>query len=289
MTPRCQMPTRGCRRQGRSTGPVDVSPPPAWTRLIGRAAGATVVLLLVAAGAPASASAQADAEAAREIVRHVDDLLRGESSHGRVTMEVVTERWSRSMGMEMWSLGQDYSLVRVLSPAREAGTATLKVDRDIWNYLPRVDRTIKVPGAGMGGSWMGSHFTYDDLVRESSLVDDYEVGVSFEGERDGEEIWEFTLVPLPEAPVVWGRVELEVRMDDRMPLQARYYDDRGELARTMTFSRFRTMDGRLVPTELSMYPEDKPGERTTLLYEDLEFETGLDASFFSLQRLRDGP
>ncbi|TVR61662.1 MAG: outer membrane lipoprotein-sorting protein, partial [Gemmatimonadales bacterium] len=235
------------------------------------------------------ASQTTDAATAREIVRHVDDLLRGESSRGSVRMEVVTQRWTRTMEMEMWSLGQEYSLVRVLSPAREAGTATLKVDRDIWNYLPRVDRTIKVPGSGMGGSWMGSHFTYDDLVRESSMVDDYDIQVSFEGERDGEAIWEFTLIPLPEAPVVWGRVELEVRQDDRMPLRTRYFDDRGELARTMVFSRFRTMGGRLVPSELSMHPADRPDERTTLVYDGLEFDIGLEEGFFSLQRLRDGP
>ncbi len=245
--------------------------------------------LLPVAGLPLPAAAQTSPAEAEEIVRHVDDLLRGESSHGQVRMEVVTDRWTRSIEMEMWSLGRDYSLVRVLSPAREAGTATLKVDRDIWNYLPRVDRTIRVPGAGMGGSWMGSHFTYDDLVRESSMVVDYEVEVSFEGDRDGTEIWEFTLTPLPEAPVVWGHVELEVRKDDRMPLRTRYFDDRGDLARTMVFSEFRTMDGRLVPTELSMHPEDRPSERTTIHYEDLEFDAGLDTSFFSLQRLRDGP
>ncbi len=230
-----------------------------------------------------------DAATAEEIVRHVDDLLRGDSSHGTVRMEVVTQRWTRTMEMEMWSLGQDYSLVRVLSPSREAGTATLKVDRDIWNSLPRVDRTIKVPGSGMGGSWMGSHFTYDDLVRESSMADDYRIEVSFEGDRDEDEIWEFTLTPLPEAPVVWGRVELEVRKDDRMPLRARYFDDRGELARTMVFARFRTMGGRLVPSELSMHPEDRPGERTTLIYDDLAFDVGLEEGFFSLQRLRSGP
>jgi hypothetical protein len=260
------------------------------------AALAVTAFLLLLGGTPDRAVAQTAQEQAREqaqeqareIVRQVDDLLRGESSHGRVRMEVVTERWTRSMEMEMWSLGQDYSLVRLLSPAREAGTATLKVERDIWNYLPRVDRTIKVPGAGMGGSWMGSHFTYDDLVRESSMVDDYEIEISFEGERDGTGVWEFTLVPLPEAPVVWGHLEMEVRQEDRMPLAIRYFDDRGELARTMVFSDFRTMDGRLVPTELSMHPEDKPGERTTLYYEELEFDTGLEAPFFSLQRLRSG-
>ncbi len=251
----------------------------------GRALPALLWTAVFLAGAAASLPAQ---ETPEEIVRHVDDLLRGESSHGAVTMEVVTERWTRSMEMEMWSLGQDYSLVRVLSPAREAGTATLKVERDIWNYLPRVDRTIRVPGAGMGGSWMGSHFTYDDLVRESSLIDDYDVEVSFEGTRGGTEIWEFRLDPLPEAPVVWSWLELEVRKEDRMPLEMRYFDERGELARTMEFSDFRTMGGRLVPSILSMRPEDQPGESTTLRYRDLEFDIGLDRGFFSLQRLRGG-
>jgi len=262
-------------------------PPPASSRLTGSVM-ATGTLLLAMTAFPSSATAQTSPGEAEEIVRHVDDLLRGESSHGTVRMEVVTDRWTRTMEMEMWSLGQEYSLVRILSPSREAGTATLKVDRDIWNYLPRVDRTIKVPGSGMGGSWMGSHFTYDDLVRESSMVDDYEIEVSFEGERDGTEIWEFSLVPLPEAPVVWGRLELDVRKSDRMPLESRYFDDRGELARTMTFSDFRTMGGRLVPSRLSLNPEDSPGESTTLHYEDLEFDTDLAPPFFSLQRLRGG-
>lgn len=257
--------------------------------LLPAAVTSAVITLLTMALFPSPVPAQTSPDEAAEIVRQVDDLLRGESSHGTVRMEVVTERWTRTMEMEMWSLGQEYSLVRILSPSREAGTATLKVERDIWNYLPRVDRTIKVPGAGMGGSWMGSHFTYDDLVRESSLVDDYDVGVSFEGERSGTEIWEFTLTPLPEAPVVWGRLEMEVRKDDRMPLESRYFDDRGELARTMIFSDFRTMDGRLVPTRLSMHPEDKAGESTTLLYDDLQFDADLLPSFFSLQRLRGGP
>lgn len=264
--------------------------PPARAPLLRTLAGALLLCPALLGLPPQPLPAQTtDAATAEEIVRHVDDLLRGDSSHGTVRMEVVTQRWTRTMEMEMWSLGQDYSLVRVLSPSREAGTATLKVDRDIWNYLPRVDRTIKVPGSGMGGSWMGSHFTYDDLVRESSMADDYRIEVSFEGDRDEDEIWEFTLTPLPEAPVVWGRVELEVRKDDRMPLRARYFDDRGELARTMVFARFRTMGGRLVPSELSMHPEDRPGERTTLIYDDLAFDVGLEEGFFSLQRLRSGP
>ena len=130
-----------------------------------------------------------------EIIDRVDELYRGESSHGTSTMEVVTENWTRQMTMELWSLGNDYSLVRIQAPAREAGTATLKADRDIYNYLPKVDRTIKIPTSMMGGSWMGSHFTNDDLVQESRLVDDYDITLSFSGDRNGEVVWEFTLVP----------------------------------------------------------------------------------------------
>ena len=107
------------------------------------------------------------AQTALEIIDRVDRLMRGESSRGLVTMEITTEHWSRTLEMEVWSLGTEHSLVRLRSPAREAGTATLKAGDEVWNYLPRVDRTIKVPPSLMMGSWMGSHFTNDDLVKES--------------------------------------------------------------------------------------------------------------------------
>jgi hypothetical protein len=225
-------------------------------------------------------------QTAREIIDRVDRLLRGESSHGRVEMAIATEHWSRSLEMEVWSLGVDHSLVRVTSPAREAGMATLKADQEVWNYLPRVDRTIKVPPSLMMGAWMGSHFTNDDLVKESRIIEDYDIEIAFEGERDGVEVWEFLLTPKPEAPVVWGRIEEEVRQDDLMPTWVRYYDEDGVLVRTMTFSDFRTMGGRLVPARMVVVPTDKPQESTTLLYHELEFDVEMDEDFFSLRNLR---
>ena len=201
-------------------------------------------------------------------------------------MEVVTEHWSRSITMEVWSLGTEYSLVRVTQPAKEAGTATLKAQKDIWNYLPKVDRTIKVPASMMSGSWMGSHFTNDDLVKESRLIEDFEIEISFDGERDGARVWEFELIPKPEAAVVWGSIEYRVRQSDYMPVWARYYDEDGNLARTLEFGDYTMMDGRKVPATMNMFPADKPGERTTMLYENLEFDIDIDASFFSLQSLK---
>jgi len=233
---------------------------------------------------PIPAAAQTDARVL-EIIDEVDRLMRGASSRGRMRMEIDTENWSRSLEMSVWSLGTEYSLIRVDSPPREAGTATLKVENEVWNYLPRADRTIKIPPSMMLGSWMGSHFTNDDLVKETRIIDDYDIVISFEGDRDGEEVWEFTMTPKPEAPVIWGRIEQQIRKRDRMPQWTRYYDEDGTLSRSMTFSDYAVMGGRTVPTRTVIEPADED-ERTVVIYLELEFDVGLEEDFFSLRNLR---
>lgn len=247
----------------------------------GRAFTLTAAVLAMAS----SGSAQ---ETPREIIDRVDRILRGESSYGVATMDVVTEHWERSVTMEVWSLGTEYSLIRVTAPRKEAGTATLKAGDDIWNYLPRVDRTIKIPASLMMGSWMGSHFTNDDLVKESRLVEDYDIAIAFDGVRDGDDMWEFVLTPKSEAAVVWGHIEYQVRKRDLMPTWAHYYDEDDTLVRVLTFGDFREMGGRLVPAVMEMLPQDKPGERTVIRYSKVEFDISLSESFFSLRSLRAG-
>ncbi len=226
------------------------------------------------------------AQTPREIVDRVDRMLRGASSRADITMEIATEHWTRSLEMRVWSLGTGYALIRVVAPQREAGTATLKVNDEVWNYLPRVDRTIKIPPSLMMGAWMGSHFTNDDLVKESRIIDDYDIALGFEGDRQGVAVWEFVLTPKATAAVVWGRIVEQVRKADLMPTWARYYDERGNLVRTMTFGDYRTFGTRLVPTVMTVRPEDKPDERTTIRYRSLEFDVPLAPDFFSLRNLQ---
>jgi outer membrane lipoprotein-sorting protein len=276
------------------SGLLDVRSIPAWLRPHGIGVGTLTAILLLTAlvtapvrgASPASVPGPPDAARAREIVDRVDRLLRGESSRGELEMQIVTEHWQRTLRMRVWSLGTDHALVQVTAPPREAGTGTLKVGTEVWSYLPRVARTIKVPASMMMGSWMGSHFTNDDLVKESRMVEDYDIAISFEGDRDGARVWEFTLTPRPEAAVVWGRVVEQVRQDDLMPVWVRDYDEDGTLQRTMTFSDFKRMGGRRVPTVITTVPSDKPTERTVLRYRALEFDVGLTPSFFSLQNLQ---
>ena len=226
-----------------------------------------------------------DEQRAREIVDRVDRLLRGDSSRGIVTMQIVTENWQRSLTMQILSQGTQNALVRIQQPKKEAGTATLKVDNNIWNYLPKVSRTIKIPSSMMMASWMGSHFTNDDLVKDSRLVRDYFLEIAFEGDRDGAPVYEFLLTPRPEAPVVWGKIELEVRQDDLMPTWQRYYDEDGTLMRELRFSAYTTLGGRLVPARMVMQPQDKPQEQTVIVYDALEFDIPIAADTFSLRNL----
>jgi outer membrane lipoprotein-sorting protein len=243
-----------------------------------------VILLLVFLGFRHGFAAM-DNQRAREIVDHADRLLRGTSSIGTVTMEISTAKWQRTLSMQIWSLGTENALVRITKPEKEAGTATLKVGNNIWNYLPKVNRTIKIPTSMMMASWMGSHFTNDDLVKESRLIRDYFITISFEGERNEVSVYEFTLTPKPDAAVVWGKVVLEVRQADLLPTWQRFYDEEGKLVRDMVLSDYKVMGGRLVPTRMEMRPADKPGERTVIVYDDLTFDVAMSDDTFSLRNL----
>jgi outer membrane lipoprotein-sorting protein len=226
------------------------------------------------------------ARSARELLDHVDDLFRGRSSHGRATMVVTTAHWARTLSLEFWSQGKEKSLIRILEPQKEKGTATLKVGNDIWNWLPKVKRVIKLPSSMMSASWMGSHFTNDDLVKESRMADDYTSEITFEGVRDGRKVIEITATPKPDAPVVWGKLLVVVDADSELPLRVDFYDEDLELARTIRYSDVKELGGRKLPTRLEVVPADKPGESTVVVYDQITFDVPLDDSVFSLQNLQ---
>ncbi|MDH3342105.1 MAG: outer membrane lipoprotein-sorting protein [Gammaproteobacteria bacterium] len=221
-----------------------------------------------------------------ELIHHIDELWRGSTSHATMSMSVITKRYQRSMTMEAWSRGKDYSLVLIRQPIKDKGIATLKVEENIWNYLPKINRVTKVPSSMMSGSWMGSHFTNDDLIKESSFQDDYDSSITFEGERDGRRIYEVTSLPKMNAAVVWGKIVMLIEQDTLAPYKAVYYDEEGLLIRTMIFDQPQKIDGRTIPMRMSLQPEDKPDESTVIVYQDIVFNVALEDSFFSLQSLR---
>lgn len=240
----------------------------------------------------------------QEIVDRVGRLFVSRSSIASVEMEITKDDFQRKISMQFWSLGESNILVRIRRPPEDAGTAILKVGSKIWYYLPKSNRMVKMPAAMLMTSWMGSHFTLDDLVKESRLTNDYVIATSFEGLRDGVALSEYTLTPKPAAAVVWGTITLEIRQADMMPVRQRYYDEDGKLVRELTFSEYKTVSERLIPTRLVMQsfqkvgavggvlaqgvmrPQDQAVEQTTITYENIVFDVPISEGTFSLENLR---
>ena len=149
-----------------------------------------------------------------KILDNVDDIYRSNASHGIITLAVTTVNWQRTLTLEQWSKGQDKTLIKVLKPKKEKDLATLRVDNNVWNYMPKVKRVIKIPSSMMSSSWMGSHFTNDDLVKQSRMTENYTFSITFEGMREEKNIVEITCLPKKNAAVVWGKVVVTIQDGD---------------------------------------------------------------------------
>ncbi|HEX9614473.1 MAG TPA: outer membrane lipoprotein-sorting protein [Bacteroidota bacterium] len=227
-------------------------------------------------------------QSAHEIIKRSEGLVRGENSRGTFRMTVVTPEYSRTIVMDSWWKGEEKALIEIKSPPREAGNKTLKVGNELWMYLRNTETTIKVPPSMMMQSWNGSDFTNDDLVRESSLEEDYTMTIAGHDTVDNAPVWEIELLPKPTAPVVWGRILHWVRKSDYLPARTEYYDEKGTLVRTMIYSEYRIFDKRRLPSTWKMIDNQEPGEYTQLEYLSLEFDATISDRVFSLQELERG-
>jgi len=235
--------------------------------------------LLLAVPATAAAPPQPDVDA---MLARMDALYRSNSSIARMEIKVTRPRATRTLALRAWTRGEDEALVLIEAPPREAGTATLRVRENLWNYLPRIARTIRVPPSMMLGSWMGTDFTNDDLVKESSLRKDFVGRVDRRSESPPG--WWLALDVKPGVVGRWARIELLVA-DDDLPLEERHFDRKGRLARTMRFDEVKVLGGRRLPTRIVLVPADADEQATEMRYLEARFDVPLPDDTFSLSRL----
>jgi outer membrane lipoprotein-sorting protein len=234
----------------------------------------------------AAGIAPAEEPTGRDILDRVENLLWAKTQRGQYEMSIVTPRWQRTLALRVWMDRPRRSFVRVDAPAKEAGIGSLRIGSEMWNYLPSVERTIKIPPSMMLQPWMGSDFTNDDLVKESSIVDDYTQRVLGTSVSEGEAVYQVEAVPKLDAAVVWGRILYWVRKSDFMPLKQEFFNERGELVRVMTFSDVRSVGGRRVPTRWEMRPVGKPGNVTAVVLKDAVFDPPIDDEVFTQRNLQ---
>lgn len=242
--------------------------------------------LLALLAAPNSAPAKTETARIKKILDASDDLFRGTSAHGKMMMTVRTEHWTRSLALNFWSQGEDKSFIIITSPKKEKGIKTLRLAKDMWNFLPKVKRIIKIPSSMMGGSWMGSHLSNNDLVKQSRMDEDFDANISFEGLRNGKSIIEITGIAREEAVVVWGKVVLVCDAKSLLPLRIEHYDEDMALSRTTSYGEQKTFGKRTIPSLIRIVPADKPKEYTEVRYADIQFDTDIPAHVFTTRNLK---
>lgn len=231
-------------------------------------------------------SISAIGQSATEIVKRSDEKMRGTTSESEMIIRTTRPAWSREMSVRTWMSGTNYAMILILSPAKDKGTVFLKRKKEVWNWLPTLERSIKLPPSMMTQSWMGTDFTNDDLVKESSIVEDYDHQLLGDTTIDGRRSHIIELIPKPEAAVVWGKIIVCIDKTDYLQLHSRFYDDEGVEVNTMNAYDIKVMDGRLIPTRLVMIPSDKKNQKTEIVYSRIQFNRPIPDSFFSMDRMR---
>ena len=232
-----------------------------------------------------SAHAENDLPDIRTIVNTVDKLYRSSSSKTDVKMTIINPNWKRTLRMVMWSKGLNKTFIYIVSPKKDAGIATLRIDNLMWNYFPKIDKVIKVPPSMMMSSWMGSDFTNDDLVKESSLLNDYSAKfTSFENQDNNNYFIE--LIPKKKTVTVWGKIIMIIRKADIIPLKQIFFDEHGEKIRVMKFYDLKTFGKRKIPATLELVSFKHKDKKTIMHYEDAEFDIEIPKSIFTRRNLQ---
>ncbi len=223
---------------------------------------------------------------AREIVKRAHDKANGKTSQGTMKMRIVRPDWSREVVMKAWSKGTEYYLIYITEPVKDKGQVFMKREQDMWNWMPSINRMIKLPPSMMGQSWMGSDFTNDDLVRMNSIIDDFTHDIVGSEVIEGYDCYIIELIPNPDAAVVWGKIRLWISKADYYELKGEYFDEDMALINIMTSSNIKKLGDRMLPSKMMMVPVDKPGNQTILETIETTFDKPIDESFFSQQNMK---
>jgi len=226
------------------------------------------------------------AQDAREIVKRADEKMRGTTMQAEMIIRTVRPSWTREIALKVWIKGTHYSMILIQSPQKDEGITFLKRQKEVWNWMPVLERTIKLPPSMMSQSWMGTDFTNDDLVKESSILEDYDHSILGDTTIGDRSCYRIQMLPKPEAAVVWGKLIICIDKKDFLELNTLFYDEEGELINIMNSYDIKLMDNRLIPTRFEMIPMDKKNQKTVMIYKQIFYNRPIDNSFFSIEKMK---
>lgn len=222
---------------------------------------------------------------AKMIVQKMDELYRASSSEALIEMQIITPHWQRTLKMKAWSKGMDKTFIRLLEPKKERGIATLRIGNEMWNFLPKTNKVMKIPPSMMMSSWMGSDFTNDDLVKEFTFIESYHFEMTTPADPEKGLLY-VKCIPKEGLPIVWGHIVIAVQEESSLPVWQKYYDEKGKLMREMFFKEVKDLGGRRIPSVMELIPTTKKEHATVVRYLDAAFDIAISDDVFSLHNLR---
>ncbi len=223
---------------------------------------------------------------AAEIIQKADEKVRGKTNHSIMEMQIVRPSWSRTISMKSWSNGMEYSMTYITAPAKDKGQVFMKRETEMWNWMPSIGRMIKIPASMMSQGWMGSDYTNDDILKESSIVRDYNHSVEKEEVVEGMNCYKIKMIPKEEAAVIWAKVYKWITKDEFIQIKSEYYDEDDDLVKSDFGYDFKEMDGRLIPSRVEIVPAGEEGKKTVILMKEIQFDIDLPTTYFSQQNMK---
>jgi len=226
------------------------------------------------------------AQDAKEIVRKAYEQMRGKSNQAEMTMTIIRPAWTRSVSFKSWSEGRDFSLTLITAPAKEKGQTFLKLKNKMWTWNPSISRMIKLPSSLMSDGWMGSDYSNDDILKESSIVVDYNHKLIGNETIEGRDCYKIEMIPKEESGLIWGKVLKWISKKNYLQLKTEYYDEDNFLIKSELASVIKVMDGREIPTKIEIIPEEDAGNKTIVLIKNVKFNVRFKRNFFSQQNMK---
>jgi len=223
---------------------------------------------------------------APEIIKRTNDIMQGNSSRLDMTLSIVRPKYTRSISLKCWALEKKYFMAYVISPIKEKGQVVMKYNNEIWQYTPSINRTIKLPISMMSQGFMGSDYSNDDLVHESSIVKDYNPTLTDSEKIDNRDCYKINMKPKPESNIVWGKVILWVDKKYFIILKAEYYDEENYLVRTMYGKEIKYFSDRFLTSVMETIPSEEPNNKTVVTIKKAQFNIGIKKEIFSLQNMK---
>lgn len=225
----------------------------------------------------------------KQLLEQMDRVIRGSSHDMLVKLDVKTNRWERHYRIRIWMKGLDFAFARVLEPPKQEGQGFLRIKARLWNYLPTAERTILIPPSMMLDRFLGSDFSNDDFVKLSYLPRDYESKVIGEEKLGGFEVYHLALLPRPDAPVTYGKLEVWLRKSDSAPVQWNFYNEKMNHIRTLHYSEFRAFGSHELPTVWRMENHEEKSHETVITILEAAFDLAVPDSLFTRENLEKYP